>query len=326
MLKYFALAMAPLVVTQAFAQSVPPLPGPIKPSARDTETFICSVSSVNEDFMNRSSNLWTTAATGGKFQALSPITLRVKSESAQKAMADVFEFYKNHAAAAYIKSPMYDKGTRLNQKLLVSKCEVDSSRATNVALKKVPIEAYKHLRTDREHILNFLKLNKTPINDEQIASLVSEKPFSADGFERREQVQKLAAMSKAEMAKTPNQYIVLEGAIDLGDYDFDRNTFDLSGLKSGVEKYVYESARISYTKVPTYNITVPAKFLTYKPNSIAEAKKIERARSQTSNMRLKSYIQITEASFTQGVLVKANLAGIEVRTHEGELLFTLYAQ
>ncbi|WP_143745618.1 hypothetical protein [Massilia sp. KIM] len=275
--------------------------------------------------MNRSSNLWTTAATGGKFKALSPLTLRVKSESAQKAMADVFEFYKKYAAAAYIKSPMYDKGTRLNQKLLVSKCEVDSSRATNVALERVPAEAYKHLRTDREHILNFLKLNKTPINDEQIASLVSEKPFSADGFERREQIQRVAAMSKAEMAKAPNRYIVLEGALFLGDYDFNDNTFDLSSLKSDAEKYVYESARISYTKTPKYNLTVPAKFLVYKPNSTNEAKRIERARSQTSNMRLKSYIQITEASSAQGVVIKANLAAIEVRTQEGELLFNLNA-
>lgn len=326
MLKHLVLPLASLICTQAIAQSIPPLPGPIEPGPKDTETFICAVSSINEDFMDRSRNLWTTAARGGKFQSVTPITLRVKSESAKMAATDVFNFYKRYAAAAYVKSPMYDKGTQRTQEFVVSKCEVDASRATNVVLKKLPTEAYKPLRTDREQILNYLKLNKTPLNDEQLASLVSDKPFPTDAFERRDHIQKIAAQSRIEMKKLPLQNIVLEGNLHLGKYNFDTNTFDLSNVKSSAEKYMYESERGHMVRTPTYKLTVPAKFLTYKPPSIADAKKIERARNESSYMQLKSYIQVTDATYGQGVLINANLAGIEVRTREGELLFTLLAQ
>ncbi len=326
MLKKFALSITSLFFTHAVAQTIPPLPGPIEPGAKDIETFICTVSSINEDFMDRSRNLWTTAARGGKFHALSPISLRVKSESAQKAMADVFGFYRKYAAAAYVKSPMYDKGTQRTQEFVVSKCEVDASRATNVALKALSTDAYKLLRTDQEHIFNYLKLNKTAINDEQLASLVSNKPFSTDGFERRDQIQKAATTARIEMKKAPVQNIILEGNFHLGGYDFEKNTFDLSTLKPSAEKYMYEAEQGSMVRLPSYKLTVPAKFLAYKPQSIEEAKKIERARNQSSYMQLKSYIQVTGASYGQGVLINANIARIEVRTREGQLLFTANAQ
>lgn len=118
------------------------------------------------------------------------------------AAADVFNFYKRYAAAAYVKSSMYEKGAQRTQEFVVTKCEVDASRAANVAPKKSPTEAYKPLRTDREKILNCLKLNKNPLNDEQLALLVSNKPFPIEAFERRDHIQKIAAQRRIEMIRS----------------------------------------------------------------------------------------------------------------------------
>jgi hypothetical protein len=61
MLKKISIASTVVIAAQALAQNIPPLPGPITPSAKDSETFLCDVSSINEDVINRTSNLWTTA-------------------------------------------------------------------------------------------------------------------------------------------------------------------------------------------------------------------------------------------------------------------------
>lgn len=320
MKKILALAST-ILCSQAFAQTIPPLPGPISPSPKDTGNFVCEVNSINEDEIERSRNLWTLAAVGGKFQAISPIKLRVKSESASKAELEVFDFYKKYAAAVFIRSPFYDRGTRLTQKYVVSKCEVDASRATNVELKNVPLSAYKQLTTAEDHILNFLALNKTPISDEKIATLVSPKPFSLNAFERQEQIQKVATFAKLEMKHTGNKFVVLQGTLLIGEYDFNKKSFDLPQLKASAEKYSYSAPRGSSTSVPTYKLTVPAKFLTYVPGSVDEAKKIERARVKQPYMKLKTYIQINDASSINGSIVNASIAAIEVRTADDELIF-----
>jgi hypothetical protein len=326
MLKILTIISGALLLTHAHAQNIPPLPGPIAPGPQDTETFICDVSSINEDFIDRSSNLWTTAARGGKFQALGPIRLRVKSQSETSAAAEVFDFYKKYAAAAYVKSPMYDRGTRLTQKYVVSKCVVDSTRATKTNLKNIPLSTYKSLATAQDHIINFLAINKTQLTDEQIATLVSPTHFSSDAFERREQIQKTAALAKDAAKKSPSRYIILEGSIFLGDYNFEKNNFDLAQLKSSAEKYTYQAPRGSATHTPTYNLTVPARLVAYTPSSIDEAKKIERARTKSPYMKLKTYVQLDDATYSQGTVVTGTIAAIEVTTGAGEFLFKLPAQ
>lgn len=296
MRKIFTTVSLALLFTHAYAQNIPPLPGPITPGPRDTETFICEVSSINEDFIERSRNLWTTAARGGKFQALGPIRLRVKSQSETTALAEVFDFYKKYAAAAYVKSPMYDKGTRLDQKHVVSGCVVDATQATRTNLKQVPLTAYKQLHTAQEHIINFLALNKATLTDEQVATLVSPTPFSSDAFERREQIQKTASVARKAASNAPVRYIILEGIILVGNYNFDKNSFELNQLKQSAEKYVFQAPPTSTTQTPAYRLTVPAKLVTYTPKSVDEAKKIERARNKHSYMKLKTYVQLDDTN------------------------------
>jgi hypothetical protein len=320
-MKKILVLASTIFFSQVHAQTIPPLPGPISPGPKDTGNFICEVSSINEDEIERSRNLWTQAAVGGKFQAISPIKLRVKSETPSKAEAEVFDFYKKYAATAFIRSPFYDKGTRLTQKYVVNKCEVDASRATNVEIKNVPLSTYKPLITAEDHILNFLALNQTPLSDEKIANLVSPSPFSLDAFERQEQIQKAVTSAKAALKHTAGKFVVLQGTLYLGEYNFNNKSFDLSQLKPSAEKYTYSAPRGSSTSTPIYKLTVPAKFLTYVPNSLDEAKKIERARVKQPYMKLKTYIQINDASSANGPVVKANIAAIEVRTANDELIF-----
>jgi len=321
-MKNMTIVATALFTSQVLAQTIPPLPGPIQPGLKDTGNFVCEVTSINEDQINRSINLWTSAAVGGKYTAISPIRLRVKSESAAQAEADVFDFYKKYAAAAYIRSPFYDKGTRLTQKYVVSKCDVDATRATNVELKNVPLTTYKPLVTAEDHILNFLALNQTPLSDEKIAALVSPTAFSLDAFERQEQIQKVAASAKAAMKHTAGKFVVLEGMLYVGKYDFNNKSFDLSQLKQSAEKYAYRAPRGSLTSTPNYKLTVPAKFISYVPTSLDEAKKIERARVNEPYMKLKTYIQINDVSSANGPIVKGTIAAIEVRTKDEQLIFT----
>ena len=325
MRKFFTTISLAFLCTHAYAQNIPPLPGPITPGPQDTETIICDVSSINEDFIEPSRNLWTTAARGGKFQALGPIRLRVKSQSEATAIAEVFGFYKKYAAAAYVKSPMYDKGTRLTQKYVVSGCVVDATQATKTNLKNVPLTSYKQLITAQDHIINFLALNKARLTDEQVATLVSPTPFSSDAFERREQIQKVSAAARKEANRTPTRYIILEGMILVGNYSFDKNSFDLTQLKQSAEKYVFQAPPTSTTQTPAYNLTVPAKLVAYKPGSVDEAKKIERARNKHSYMKLKTYVQLEDANSPSAVL-KGTVAAVEVLNDTGEQLFRLTAQ
>lgn len=264
-----------MIAVQALAQNIPSLPGPITPDANDSETFLCDVSSVNEDAMNRTSNLWTTAARGGKFQALGPLKVRVMSESEKTAASDVYAFYKKYAAAAYIKSPMYDRGTRLTQKFVVSKCIVDSSRATSVNLQAIPLNSYKKPTTEKDHLLIFLAFNKTPISNERIAEIFSDDLLSNDAFERREQIKKFSEIAKSESKKVHCRFLVLEGDLELAPYNFEKNSFELPNLKSSAERYFYQAVTDGKKTPPIYDLTVPAALLTYNPKSIDDAKKIE---------------------------------------------------
>jgi len=314
-----------VLFTNAHAQNIPPLPGPIPPGPQDTETFICEVSSINEDFIERSRNLWTTAARGGKFQALGPIKLRVKSQSESTAATEVYDFYKKYAAAAYVKSPMYDRGTRLDQKHVVSGCIVDATQATRTNLKKVPLTEYKQLVTAQDHIINYLALNKATLTDEQVATLVSPTPFSSDAFERREQIQKTASAARKAASKAPTRYVILEGMVLVGSYNFDKNSFELTQLKQSAEKYVFQAPPTSTTQTPSYRLTVPAKLVTYTPKSVDEAKKIERARNKHPYMKLKTYVQLDETS-TQSTVINGTVAAVEVLTDAGEPLIQFAAQ
>lgn len=315
----------------AFAQNIPRLPEPIQPGSRDTAYFICEVTNVNEDIMqsSRRNNFWTLAATGGKFQAVSPTVIRVMSDSVENAISDLFSFYKKNAAAAFIRSPWYDRGTRLNAKSLVKRCEADPSRATTLDLKSVPLSEYKLLTSDLDHNLNFIRLSKTALTDEQVTGLTREKPLSQDAFTRREEIQKSATIARSASAKAAGPYIALEGGLLLGDYSFEKGTFDLSRLKQSAEKYTYSSKRSSMVAPPPrYELKVSAKMLEYKPTSIEEAKKIERARAEHPRMKLLTYVQISDAKIERNVnpVINGTIAAIEVRDEKNELMFTMRVQ
>jgi hypothetical protein len=319
------IALSIVLTAQAYAQNVPPLPGPIQPKNVDKETFICDVSSINEDFIDRTRNLWTTAATGGKFSALSPVKLRVMSASEESAILEVYDFYRKYAASAYIKSPMYDKGNRLTQKFVVRSCVVDKSRATTVDLKKIPLNGYKSLATANDHIVNFLAFNKTPLNEEQIANLMSDGPFLSNAFERNAQIQESASRARKAIKSAAGPNVILNGTLLLERYDFAKKSFDLSNLKRNAEEYLYTSPHGYGTTVPMYDLTVPARFLTYIPNSLEEAKRIEAARARSMPMTLKTYIQIKDASNTRGPVIRGTVGAIEAYTDKGELLFKILA-
>jgi len=321
MLKQIFIASTVVITAQALAQNIPPLPGPINPSAKDSETFLCDVSSINEDAINRTSNLWTTAARGGKFQALSPLKIRVMSESEVTAALDVYAFYKKYAAAAYIKSPMYDRGTRLTQKFVVGKCTIDSSRATVVNLQAIALNTYKKPITEKDHLLIFLAFNKSPISNERIAEIFSDEMLSSDAFERREQIKKFSELAKSESKKANNRFLILESDLELGPYDFEKNTFELRDLKNSAERYSYQAVTDGKKTPPNYELTVQAALLTYTPKSIDDAKRIERARNKSQRLNLKTYVQISEASNSRGPLIKATVAAISVYSQNGELLF-----
>jgi hypothetical protein len=326
MLKKISIASTVMIAAQALAQNILPLPGPITPGAKDSETFLCDVSSVNEDATNRTSNLWTTAARGGKFQAVSPLKIRVMSESEVSAASDVYAFYKKYAAAAYIKSPMYDRGTRLTQKFVVGRCTIDSSRATVVKLQTIALNEYKKPITEKDHLLIFLAFNKSPISDERIAEIFSDEILSIDAFERREQIEKSSKLAKSESKKAHNRFLILESDLELGPYDFEKNTFKLHDLKNSAERYAYKAVTDGKKTPPSYELTVQAALLTYTPKSIEEAKRIERARNKSQRLNLKTYVQISEASNSRGPLIKATVAAILVHSQNGELLFVKNAK
>jgi hypothetical protein len=324
--KKFSAVLILFINTQVSAQNIPPLPGPITPGPKDSETFLCDVASINEDAINRSSNLWTNAALGGKFQAVNPSKIRVMSQNEIAAASDVYSFYRKYAAAAYIRSPMYDRGTRLTQNFVVSKCVVDTSRATKVTLQTVPLTSYKKPVTEKDHLLLFLVFNKSPLSDERIADIFSEQPFSSDAFERRDQIKNLVASAKVASKKAENRFIILESDVELSPYNFDKNSFHLPMLKRDAERYSYQAVTQGTKIPPNYDLTVPATLLIYNPKSIEEAKKIERARSKSQRAKLRAYIQVKNASNDTGPTINATIATIEVYSGNNELLFRKNAQ
>lgn len=244
------------------------------------------------------------------------------SESDSTAASEVYEFYKKYAAAAYIKSPMYDRGTRSTQKFVVSKCTVDSSRATKVHLEAVQLSSYKKPSTEKDHLLIFLAFNKTPLSDERIAEMFSDDLLSNDAFDRRDQIKRYAASAKAAAKNSSHRYITLESDLQLETYDFNKNMFGLPNLKMDAERYSYKAVTDGKTTPPNYDLIVPAALLNYTPKSIESAKKIERIRNKSQSLKLKTYVQITEASNVRGPMIKGKIAAIEVFTEHNELLFT----
>lgn len=306
------------------------LPGPIQPGPKDKNYFICNVADVNSDPMSSlhgNRNLWTMSMPSGKFQALGTYRVRVMSESAESARAEIFAFYKQYAALVHFASPLYDKGTQ-SIGYVVNKCEADSSRATQVNLQSLPLNAYHVLTTDRDHILNFLKLNKGSVTDEQVATLASSGGFPTDAFDRREHIQKIAATARKDMSSMPGANIILQGVITLKPYSFDKNEFELGDLKSAAQSYSYSYKAGQSTRLPTYDLTVPATMLAYKPASTDEAKKIERLRSQGNSMKLRSYVQLGEASLgsRNNAVVKGTIAAIEVLGEKDAVLLRISAK
>lgn len=316
------------------AQTIPPLPGPIQPAAKDTNYYICDVASVNDNFTARSmgagtTNLWTVAMKSGKFQSVTPSSVRVMSESEGTAASEIYAFYKKYAAAAFIQSPMYDKGTRLPQSGVVTKCVMDATRATKLDLRQVPLASYKRLVSDQDHMLNFLKLYKKPVTDEQLNKFTGEKYLPENGFEKQEQIQRVAASAKKALPAMPGPYVILESSLQLQPYSFEKKSFPLPNLQSSAERYIFSAKPTKASSLPpTYKLTVPASMMTYTPISIEEAKKIEQARTASAIMKLRTYVQINDTVIDNSgtPIVYATISAIEVSTAAGAQLFKISAQ
>ena len=327
-----------LVAMSAIAQSVPPLPGKIEPGAKDTNYFVCSVYSINNDSQARSmygstKNLWTEAVKGGKFELVSPSDVRVMAANVEAARNDIYAFYQKYAAAAFVRSPEYDSKGQKAIERVVQKCEPDSSRATNVKITNVSKDKFINLESDLDHVSYAVKQLKTPVADEKLAFMFDPRSLPSDVFERKEQIAKRAAKARELVQKANNsKFVKLSGSIKIAPFSFDSNSFNLADLKDFVGAYQYSikpespGQFQSFVSLPVYEVTVPASMMAYKPSSTDEAKLIEKERV-AGELKLISYIQVSDAEFLDPkVKVKGVLSKIDVLNKKGAVLFSLSAK
>jgi hypothetical protein len=324
----------------AAAQSVPALPGKITPGAKDTSYFVCQVASINEDETTRymsgkRSNLWTLAAVGGKFEAISFDNVRVMAADVNAARADLYAFYQQHAAAAYIRSPIYDSKGKKSIGSVVESCEADASRATAVRLTSAPKESYVKLDSDGDYAIFALKQLKPLLADDKLALMYGSFKKSSDAFEAQELTAKHAQTIKGLMAKaSTSKFVQLHGLIKIPVFSFDSGTFNLSELKRYVDSYSYSftpgNPLVQRERMPVFSIATPVSMMAYKPNSVEEAKLIERERAAAyDGLHLVSYVQVSDAQVVNGtygnfnVKVNGTLAQVDVLGKKGNVLFSM---
>lgn len=326
----------------AAAQSVPPLPGKIAPGAKDTNYFICRVTSINEDddtrrMSGKRYNLWTKAAVGGKFEVTSPDSVRVMAPDVNTARVDLYAFYQQYAAAAYIRSPLYDNKGKKSIGSVVEACEADASRATSVSVASAPKDSYIKLDSDGDYAIYALKQLKTPLPDDKLVLMYGNFKKSSDAFEAQEALAKHAQNIKGLMAKaSPSKLIQLHGLIKIPAYSFESGSFDLSDLKRYVDSYSYSfvpgNPLVQRERMPAFSIATAASTVAYKPKSVDEAKLIERERAAAyEGLHLVSYVQVGTAEIVNGTYGNSNvkingvLAYAEVLGKKGNVLFTITA-
>lgn len=333
----FALAA---FTSTAWSQTIPPLPDRIEPGMNDKSYFLCSVTSINDDPQARSlygktTNLWTKAVKGGKYELVNPTLVRVMAPNAEAARKDIHGFYQAHAAAAYVRSPLYDSKGQKSIEAVVSKCEPDTSRATNVTLSTVAKSGYRKLGTDIEHLAFAMKIAAKPASDEKLAGWYDLSSLPADVFEKQDAIKKRAAEVKAAIAAVPaGKNIVLTGEVTIQAYSFDAQTFAVQQLQGAVSQYSYSFKTVNgrpvqQRQLPTFDITVPAALNAYKPASVDEAKRIEKVRAANGGrLVLTSYIQATESRIGRDDKpeVLGTLAGIEVADKQGNVLFSHFTK
>lgn len=324
----------------AWSQTIPPLPDRIEPAAADKSYFLCRVASINEDMQSRSlygktSNLWTKAVKGGKYELVNPTLVRVMAPNVEAARKDLHGFYQAYAAAAFVRSPLYDNKGRKSVEAVVEKCDPDTSRASNVPLATVAKGGYRKLGTDIENLAFAVRVSAKPFGDERLAAWYDSAGLPADVFEKQEAIRKRADLLKAAVASVPaGKNIMLTGEVRIDAYSLESQTFGIQDLQVAASRYAYtfktvNGRQLQFVQLPNYDITVPAALNVYKPASVDEAKRIEKARAAAGgNLVLNSYIQATESVMGREGKpeVRGTLAGIEVLDKQGNVLLSNFAK
>lgn len=313
------------VIAGAYSQEIPkPEIGP-----SDKHDYVCKVNSINADFDARSlygrdMNFWTKTMSGGKFVALNMTEIRVASSSKEKAATEVFEFYQQNSAK--VRGTFNDKGQQPFAKVVFG-CSDDPRSTREVKLPSLPLENYRLLLKDKEHLYMFLALTKDKFSDEQLVKL--ENPnvqVPADGFDRQEFFQKNGARIRQEVAHTKLGPFILEGQRSFAPYSFEKGGFDLGDVGKKSAEYVYEHGQSPTVKLPRYNLSASPKFSFYKPASTDEAKKLEHSRAGSDAFVWRTYVQPVSAKLLdKNPEINGVISAVEVRNKKGETVMRISA-
>ena len=329
------LALAASASASAGAQTAtlqPELPpARIEPGAKDRSFFVCTVIDVNYDYVARNMgnghvNLWTRYMRGGKFEALGAERVRVRSASADGAAREVHEFYQRYAAAAFIRGPQYDKGTR-PQAAVVAGCQPEPGREAAVSEKALDSASYRRVLAIEDHFYTALKYLPQPPSPEQAVQMADARALPSDAFDRKAEVDKRYAAIRQRLEATPRSAITLEATPSLEPYDFGSQTFSWPSVDADVSSYrftVKGNERPAFGV--TYDLATTGTLRAYRPKSMDEAKAIERARA-ANKLRMVTYAHVSGAVLQgQQIVVKGVVAAVEWLDEGGRVLARLEAK
>lgn len=308
------LALANCAAAQTAQPEQPPQR--IEPGGADQRIFVCTVDDVNYD---RSAwnmgqghlNLWTRFMKGGKFEALSKDRVRVQSASVESAAREVHEFYRRYAAAAFLRGPLYDKGTR-PQAAVVMGCEAEAGREVAVSAKALDKSAYRPVLDVWDHFYTGLKyLPKLP-PAEQLVLMSDAKGLPTDAFDRKAEVDKRHAAIRQRLEATPRAPIAIQSTPTVQPFDFNSQTFAWPKVDEDVGSYKYTVKQEGRPFMPVaYDLVTSSALRTYRPKSMEEAKAIERARA-ASKLKMVTYANLSGAELRdQKIIIKGVVAAVE---------------
>lgn len=261
----------------AYAQNFRVEPGPA-----DQHDYLCDVAEIADDLTardlsGRSSNFWTKTARGGKFEAIEATRVRVASSAPDVARGELFAFYQKNAA--FTRGTFPDHGQQPIDRV-VKGCVVDPSSTRGIKVAAINADKYKLLLRDRDHLIKFFALNTSRLSDEQLVGLVNQSVMvPTDAFDRKAFYEKEGKRIRAEIAASDNGPFILQGDINLKPYNFDTGVFEVVNVLAAAESYgyTYDSYARVVPKKPIYKLSAAPgqNFVTYKPRSVDEAKRLK---------------------------------------------------
>jgi len=309
----------------AYAQNFRVEPGPA-----DQHDYLCDVAKIADDLTardlsGRSSNFWTKTARGGKFEAIEATRVRVASSAPDVARGELFAFYQKNAT--FVHGTFPDHGQQPIDRV-VNGCVVDPSSTRGIKVASINADKYKLLLRDRDHLIKFFALNTSRLSDEQLVGLVGQSVMvPTDAFERKGFYEKEGKRIRASIAAADNGPFILQGDINLKPYNFDTGVFEVVNVLAAAESYgyTYDSYARVVPKKPIYKLSAAPgqNFVTYKPQSVDEAKKIEAARAK-DGLKLRTYVQPVKAWLHDDTPeIDGIISRIEVATKDGQILFSI---